>query len=166
MERPHPSGWGLFAFVGKTTASLSEDAKSKTRGGHNEDLPHEWECQEMKLKRDTWILLGVLTLTAGYIWFRADEAERLSQATQAEPATYVPAVPAERKDWEARKRMEPTLERLANDPRFTHPTNVSQTSEAPAVPLTDAEKKEIYERHYANELKRGPSPISEPPQEK
>lgn len=32
----------------------------------------------MKLKRDTWILLGVLTLTAGYIWIRADEAERLS----------------------------------------------------------------------------------------
>ena len=120
----------------------------------------------MKLKRDTWILLGVLTLTAGYIWFRADEAERLSQDTQAEPATYVPAVPAERKDWEARKRMEPTLERLANDPRFTHPSNVTQTSEPLPVPLTDAEKKEISERYYANELKRGPSPISEPPQEK
>lgn len=64
--------------MGKPTASRTEEAKSKTRAGHNEDLPHERDCKEMKLKRDTWILLGVLTLTAGYIWIRADEAERLS----------------------------------------------------------------------------------------
>lgn len=120
----------------------------------------------MRLKRDTWILLGVLTLAVVYMWFKADEAKRLKQDSPVQPATYAPVVPAERKAWEERQRMEPILERLANDPRFNPPGSASQTSDPPPVGLTEAEKKEIYERYYANELKRGPSPIGEPPQEK
>lgn len=120
----------------------------------------------MRLKRDTWILLGVLALTAAFIGFKLVEAERLRKDAPASSTPPPPYGVLGKDEWEARQRLQPLIDRLQNDPRRMHPSEVSQPPEPPPVPLTDAEKKEIYERYYANELKRGPSPISEPPQER
>ncbi|WP_300662289.1 hypothetical protein [Hydrogenophaga sp.] len=120
----------------------------------------------MKLKRDTWILLGVLALTAAFIGYKLVEAERLRKDAPASSTPPPPYGVLGKDEWEARKRLQPIFDEIENHPGFNRHSNASQPPEQQAVPLTDAELKEIKERYYANELKRGPSPISEPPQEK
>jgi len=102
--------------------------------------------QTMKLKRDTWMLLGVLGLVAGYAWFMSDKAKRAPREDGAKPASIVPLVPSEKKNWEAREKMMPLVNRIANDPSLQHPSNTQKTPEPSIAPLTQAEKEALYER--------------------